>query len=196
MKTIRLYGELGKSFGRVHQYQVSTPAEAIRAMMATIKGFKQAMIDGGQYRVSVGRKIDLDLTHTAAPVSDKESISIIPVVAGSGGFGKVLVGAALVSFAVFAPYASTTLFAGTAAATTVGAIAGNLGIALILGGVSELLFKPPKAPEMAERPENMPSFMFNGAVNTTRQGNPVPVCYGRMIVGSQVISAGLSVEQI
>ena len=33
-------------------------------------------------------------------------------------------------------------------------------------------------------PENRPSFLFNGAVNTSRQGNPVPLCYGQMVVGS------------
>lgn len=39
--------------------------------------------------------------------------------------------------------------------------------------------------------ENKPSYNFNGAVNTTAQGNPVPLGYGRMIIGSAVISAGI-----
>jgi predicted phage tail protein len=33
-------------------------------------------------------------------------------------------------------------------------------------------------------------------VNTTAQGHPVPVGYGRMIVGSAVISAGIDVDEI
>jgi len=40
------------------------------------------------------------------------------------------------------------------------------------------------------------SYVFNGAVNTTAQGHPVPVGYGRMIVGSAVISAGIDVDEI
>ena len=54
----------------------------------------------------------------------------------------------------------------------------------------------PKATEPSERPENKPSYSFNGAVNTTAQGHPVPVGYGRLIVGSAVISAGIDVDEI
>ena len=38
---------------------------------------------------------------------------------------------------------------------------------------------------------NTPSYLFNGAVNTTAQGHPVPIGYGRLIVGSAVISASI-----
>ncbi|MNL81044.1 Bacteriophage lambda tail assembly protein I [compost metagenome] len=46
----------------------------------------------------------------------------------------------------------------------------------------------------ADGPENGASYNFNGPVNTTAQGNPVPLLYGRMIVGSSVISAGIYAE--
>lgn len=41
---------------------------------------------------------------------------------------------------------------------------------------------------------NQPSYVFNGAVNTESQGHPVPLCYGRMRVGSAVISAGIEAD--
>jgi predicted phage tail protein len=44
-----------------------------------------------------------------------------------------------------------------------------------LGGVSQLLFKPPKAAKPNERPENKPSFLFDEPVNTIAQGQCVPV---------------------
>ena len=47
-----------------------------------------------------------------------------------------------------------------------------------------------------EKPENTPSTYFDGAVNTTAQGHPVPIGYGKLIVGSAVISAGLTVEEV
>lgn len=197
MKTIMLYGFLGDKFGKVHHYDVATPAEAIRALSATIAGFKQSLIDGGYYRVLVGGKADLELNQTIHPVSDRESIRIVPVVAGSGGFGKVLLGAALIGLAVAFPYASATFSFGTfSTSISLSSMAANIGFSLILGGVSQMLFAPPDAPRTQESPNNRPSFSFNGAINTSRQGNAVPVCYGRMIVGSQVISAGLSVAQI
>jgi predicted phage tail protein len=188
-----LYGFLGDKFGKVHRYDVSSPAEAVRALSATLKGFKQSLVDGGYYRVLLGGKSDLELDQTINPTSDRETIRIVPVVAGSGGMTKIVLGAALIAFSLYFPgvglvIGSTTY--GTASIIT------SVGISLVLGGVSQMLFKPPKAPDSAESEANKPSFIFNGAVNTSKQGNAVPVCYGRMVVGSQVISAGLSVSAI
>jgi predicted phage tail protein len=126
----------------------------------------------------------------------------VPVVAGASGIGKVIAGAVLIAFApqlagVFGAVAGTSTtaavagFAGITASTF-----SSIGVSLIVGGVSQMLFSPQTQSISAEREENKPSFIFNGAVNTTRQGNCVPICYGRMIVGSQVISAGLSVDQL
>jgi hypothetical protein len=39
-----------------------------------------------------------------------------------------------------------------------------------------------------ERPENDPSRLFGGAVNTTAQGHPIQICYGEVEVGSAIIS--------
>ena len=58
-----------------------------------------------------------------------------------------------------------------------------------------MLFAPPEPTIVdTEQVENKPSYLFDGAVNTTRQGNAVPVGYGRLRVGSQVISAGLTAQ--
>jgi len=192
MKTVMLYGALGAEFGRVHRYDVATPLEALKALSVTLKGFKKSFIDGGSYRIIIGGKNDLAIDETVYPISEKESIRIVPVVSGAGsskGIFNIILGATLMYF-------SLGLSTAVGASFITQATFQQIGMSLILSGVSQLLFPPPKAPVSQERPENRPSFIFNGAVNTTRQGNPVPLCYGRMIVGSQVISAGLSVEQI
>ena len=208
MKSILLYGFLGQAFGRVHKYDVSTPAEAVKALSVTLKGFKKAFVDGGSYRILIGGKTDLDISETVNPVSDRETIRIVPVIAGASSGGlKIVLGIALLFVAgpLALGFGATGTAAGVAGATTgaagfAGITAGTfsaIGVSLVIGGVSQLLFSPPSAAgDSQERPENKPSFIFNGAINTTRQGNPVPICYGRMIVGSQVISAGLTVEQI
>lgn len=181
MKTILLYGFLGRQFGRVHRYDVASPAEAVRAMCATLRGFRKALVDGGAYRVLVGGKQALDVDQVPHPVSDRESIRIVPVIAGAGqGVGQVILGAALV-VAGFTFGQPQLIY---------------VGAAMVIGGVVQMLFAP-KTPESVERPENKPSYAFDGAVNTAAQGNAVPVLYGGpLIVGSQVISAGLSVEAI
>lgn len=199
MKTVMLYGFLGKRFGRVHRLAVRSPAEAVRALSCTLAGFKQALIDGGAYRVVIGGKQELDRKRVADPVSDAETIRLVPVVSGAGrGLGTAILGAALI---VAAPYAAGFVMANTAAvglAVGIATYGPMVGASLVMSGVSQMLFSPKQTGgQTADRPENRPSFSFDGAVNTAAQGNPVAVCYGGpILVGSQVISAGLSVEQI
>jgi len=85
--------------------------------------------------------------------------------------------------------------AGSLTATIGNSLIRSIGSNLLFSGVSQALTSTPKQ-QSVEAPSNKPSYAFDGAVNTAAQGNPVPVCYGRLIVGSQVISAGLTVEQI
>lgn len=198
MKTVMLYGFLGRQFGRVHRYDVKTPAEAVRALSVTLQGFRQALVDGGAYQVLIGGKSDIGREQLCDPVSGRETIRIIPVVAGAGrGLGQVILGAAMV---MAAPYAAGWVLGNTSMvglAVGIANYAPVIGMSLVLGGVSQMLFAPKGAGSPADRPENAPSYAFDGAVNTAAQGNPVPVLYGGpLIVGSQVISAGLSVEQI
>jgi len=194
MMLIMLYGALGKQFGRVHRYSVKTPREAIKAMCVTLPGFRKAMGDGYGYRLLVGGRDDLDLQQTCLPISPNKSLRIVPVVAGSGGLGKMIIGAALIAFSVWQPeFGAFTI---GSFSTSVASIAGSIGSSLLLGGISQMLFAPPKAPTPAEAPNNQPSYLFNGAVNTTGQGNAIPLCYGTFLCGSQVISSGLDSEAI
>jgi hypothetical protein len=80
--------------------------------------------------------------------------------------------------------AAVTLFGSTTLAT----VAFSVGVSLALGGIAQMLAPQPKFDGPQE--EQQPSYVFNGAVNTTAQGQPVPVGYGRMIVGSAVIIGG------
>ncbi|MNS78223.1 Bacteriophage lambda tail assembly protein I [compost metagenome] len=70
----------------------------------------------------------------------------------------------------------------------------SMGIAMAMGGVVQMLSPQQKGLSAADSPENGASYNFNGPVNTSAQGNPVPLLYGRMIVGSSVISAGIFAE--
>lgn len=191
LRTVRLYGHLGERFGREHRFAVASAAEAVRALRANFPGIDTALVGHRPgYRVWVGgaARGPQDLwTPGAGP------IRIVPVVAGAKNKGplQIILGAALIA----APFAFPGLAATAFAGTTLGAISTSLGISMVLGGVSSLLFSPPRAETGAtERPESRPSYIFDGPVNTTVQGNPVPIGYGRLRVGSQVVSAGLSVE--
>lgn len=187
--TILLYGFLGKKFGKVHRYDVSSAAEAVRALNATLEGFKEAVIDGGSYKVLRGGKNPILETELHDPQSVKETLRIVPVVAGAkrGGLMGIIIGAVLIAASIWMPGLS---------AVTANYLLGA-GASMVLGGVAQMLFSPRATTGTSvEAAENKPSYAFDGAVNTVAQGNPVPVCYGKLLVGSQIISAGLSSEQI
>ena len=82
--------------------------------------------------------------------------------------------------------AATAGVTGTTLALTQGL--GYLGTALMLGGAAMML--APDVPEgtSSEKAEN---YLFSGPVNTVKQGQAIPVVYGRAIVGSKTISASV-----
>jgi predicted phage tail protein len=198
MMTVLLYGHLRAKFGLRYRYDVRDPAEAVRALCATVPGFQAHVLAHNRpgYRVLVGDE-PRDSETLALPADRGSVIKIIPVVSGQGrGFGQVLLGAALIGLAFATAGAGvgfSSLFTG-AGFTTTGLIAAKFGTALILGGIAQMLSPTPKSPGGGG--EKKASDIFSGPVNTTQQGNPVPIGYGRLIVGSQVISAGLSAASV
>lgn len=202
MKTVRLYGHLGARFGRVFRLDVASPAEAVRALLMQLPGFRDAVLateGAGGYRVIAGGAAR-DLETMRDPCGERESIRIVPVLCGAGrkGIGQILLGAALIGFGIWTGGANLAFGAAWKAGgmQLAGYFATSIGMSLVMGGISQMLVGTPAAPGSVERPENKPSYAFDGPVNTAAQGNPVPVCYGRLIVGSQVVSAGMAVEQL
>lgn len=194
MMLVLLYGELGRRFGRVHRFDIRTPAEAVRALCANHKGFRTHLAEHSEpgYRVlASGQAVGADALHDPAGAG---TIRIIPVVAGAGkgGLGQILLGVALIGLS-FVPGLQAPLIAGFD--FSIASIAGSIGRSLLFSGISSMLFEPPK-PQSVDKPNNLPSYAFDGAVNTAAQGNCVPIAYGLVEVGSQVVSAGLSAEPI
>lgn len=177
IRTIRLYGEMGNRFGRVHKFAVNSAAEAVRALCMMIPGFEKYLVDskdkGLTFAVFLGKENITENKLRFPP--GKDDIRIAPVVRGSkrGGVFQTIVGVVLMVASIWYP----PLF--------------SVGLALTMGGVAQMLAPQPQGLGSEDRPENRPSYSFNGPVNTTAQGNPVPILYGEMIVGSSVISAGI-----
>lgn len=206
MRAVTLHGELAERYGAHWNLDVRSPAEAIRAIEANCPGFMahigQSSERGVGYRVLLDERT-LSVEDVAAPFG-QEHLHIVPVVVGAGNKGLVgiIIGAALI-------YASggALLGAGGALAElgatavvgsmTVSSIAGNIGLSLVLGGLSQMLVGTPKKPDTAAQDGVVrSSYNFNGPSNNVAQGGAVPVGYGRLIVGSRRISAGVSVEDI
>ena len=189
LRKIKLYGKLAKFIGhRVLEADVATAAEAVRFLLANWPELEAHMNDQ-HYRVSIGT-YDLTAEELYDPAG-AAPISFVPVVAGAGAVGRILIGVALIAASIFIP-GSTAIFA-----TTFGKISlsvGLFGASLVLGGIAQLLTPTPKISQDEGDPRK--SFSFSGIQNTNRAGVPVPVIYGETLTGSVVISAGIDIVQV
>lgn len=195
LKTIRLYGVLGAKFGREHRLAIDSPREAIKALSILNDGFEQflanAHLRGLEFAVFKGKR---NITKDELYLDTCEDIRIAPVIKGSkrGGFFQTVIGVALIA-------AATYFTGGLGAAFTAGGWAGAAamsGAAMAIGGIVQMLSPQPRGLSMRQDADNKPSYAFGGAVNTTAQGNPVPLLYGldRREVGGAIISAGIYTE--
>jgi len=218
-REVKVYGPLAKFVGqRRFLAEINTAGEAVRMLLANFPGLERHMADQ-HYKVIVDN-YETDLEELHYPAS--QTIKIVPVLGGAGGgAGKIIAGVALVALAIALPGAG--MFAGGAigfgaTSATLGAgltaLAGNIGLALIVGGAAQLLSPTPQLAQIGpasttlgggagrntstEGTELDPqeSYSFSGIQNTSRQGLPTPLIFGETIVGSIVISAGIDVDTI
>lgn len=200
MRKIILHGNLAKEFGREHDYDVKDPAEAVRALCANFNNFAKFVINENINGYHIVTDIG-DIGEDSLWNPCGQTIDIIPVIAGAkSSFFRIILGIALIAAAIAIPVSSALaapLFTVGGFAPSIASMAFGIGASLVLGGVSQLLAPTPKSPaERPDAPNNLPSFSFDGPVNTVAQGNSVPICYGRLRIGSVVISAGLDVDQL
>jgi len=202
MKVVKVYGALKERLGGQGTFEldVFNPAEALKALCANFAGLDKWIVDSGQdgivYRVLVGEtEVGEDNIETLFhPWSEKDVFHITPVLAGSGGFTRFVVGAFMVAAVVMTGGAAAFMGGATigtfglTAGIGVGSLVGTMGVALMLGGISQMLTPVPKAPPEASK---LQSFSFSGIQQTTGQGGPIPIIYGKCFVGSAVLSAGL-----
>ncbi|MNJ53981.1 Bacteriophage lambda tail assembly protein I [compost metagenome] len=111
-------------------------------------------------------------------------VRIVPVIGGSkrGGLLQTIIGITLIVAGAFL------------AATPFGAPLLSAGIALTAGGVIQMLSPQAKGLSQSAAPENLPSYAFGSAKNTTASGNPVPICIGERRWGGAIISASIYAE--
>jgi len=216
MKVVKVYGALRKKLGQCRfEFDVDTPAQAIKALCVNFRGLEKWLLDSEQdgvsYRVTIGKeKITQDSSaHLILPWSEREVFSITPVIVGAGsGVGQIFAGIGLVALAILtAGVGAGFLGAGLGATSgffTLGAAAssaiGSIGAALLVGGIAQAISPSPvqstSVLERGREAAKLESFTFSGIVNTAKQGLPVPIVYGRAYVGSAVLSSGLDVDQL
>lgn len=128
LKTIRLYGVLGATFGRVHRLAVETRQEAIKALRVIIPGFEKFLLSsksrGLAYAVFDGKR---NLAHEELDFIVADDIRIAPVIIGSkqAGLFQTILGAVLVAVGYFTFGTTSTI-----------------GVGMMMGGASMALGGP------------------------------------------------------
>ena len=209
MKVVKVYGALRKRLGQCRfEFDVATPAQAIKALCVNFPGLDKWLADserdGVGYRVTVSKEkiTDENVVPLFMPFSDREVFSITPVIAGAGrGTGQILAGVALIATAIVTQGGSLSFSGGFIAESAafgakLAAAGANLGVFLVLSGVAQAISPQPELNSTLDESVQLESFTFSNVVNTQRQGMPVPIAYGRLFVGSAVLSSGLDVDQV
>ena len=210
LRKVKLYGQLAEFIGhKEFEVKVSNVSQAVSFLIHNFPNVESYM-SPKYYQVKVGN-YDIEENEITYPVG-QEDIHFIPVISGAGGgTGKFLLGAALIGASFFFPGAGlfgTTSFSGASAgivgvsspgvlfATKLGTAISAIGAALVLQGVSEMLFPLPEPQKFNSEEDPQLSFNFSGVQNTSRAGTPVPIVYGEIITGSVVISAAVDTNQV
>lgn len=222
MQLVMLAGELGEKYGTHHEYyNLRTPADAIKLLCVNHprlqKDLMTAHQNGVGYKlIQSGAAMGYDELHL--PFGSRPMM-LVPVISGSGGgAGKILLGVGLVAAAVVTGGTSLAFTAGgfgAAAGVTAGTAlsfsiaAGNIGLALVLGGTAQLLSPQPELPKLGSRrmdgtnfrgpgPQGVTrgasgqqSYAYTGPANTVGNGATIPVVYGRAMLGGHMLSVAV-----
>lgn len=201
IRTIKLRGDLGKQFGTSHSLAVNSAAEGVRALGVLLPGFNQFLAEskdrGLAFALFYGKR-NIGQDELRDPPGNGD-IVIAPVVQGSksGGGLQTVIGIALIAAASFFSGGLASTGAGALYGTTATAAwsaVGAVGFSLAIGGVAQMISGTQSGISSSESADNRPSYNFSGIKNTVTQGNPVPLCYGEMIVGSAMLSLGIVSE--
>lgn len=188
--TVYLSGPLIRKFFRKKDYLLDSQNtwEVFRALKATLEGFEQEI----KRLEALGMRFAIFRNRKNVGEDDFErggarEIRIVPVVGGNkrGGTLQTVVGAVLIAAAFvlsFTPFAGASPFLY------------QLGGAMVAAGVIQMLSSQAKGLSQSAAPENLPSYAFGSAKNTTASGNPVPICIGERRWGGAIISASIEAQ--
>lgn len=226
MRKLYLHGKLKERFGGPFKLQARNAREACRLLAVQIPGFERELSRGtyrvivGPLRG--GKELSPD--QVTFNFSSQGNIHIIPVARGAkGGAFKIVAGLLMVAAVVVTAGAAAVAEAGVAAAgdglavgssSIVGAglsssamagtfsIAGlsvsygslaQIGALMAVSGLAQVLSPHPKVKDYTQ---GKASFLYNGPVNTANQGQPIPVAYGRIMVGSILVNTLVDVVDL
>jgi predicted phage tail protein len=169
LTTIKLHGILKEDFGDSIKIEASSAADAIEGFTRQVNFYGDLLPEVRP----VIRVVGFDTQESLYEERELKEIHLVPAMIGGGGFGKILIGAALIALA-FVPVIGQV---GLVGGMTLGGALLSVGATLVLSGVMQLFMKAPKAGKGTQDPEAS-KYMALGD-NTVAIGTPIAIQYGR-----------------
>jgi len=189
-RTIYLNGKMGELFGKVWKLNAATVAECMHGIDCQREGkLKKYLLDctekGIMFTVQRGEEF-LDYDNLQMNLAEDDLI-ITPVPAGSANkLGKLIAG----FFLMVVGAAFLISSGGTLGWELIGGVLfGMVGSALVNSALAEYM-APKKGIERGD------AFLFDGPVNTVKEGLPVPLAYGQVLVGGATIAFGFTNREV
>tara|TARA_R100000458_G_C8263803_1_gene239097 strand:- start:1068 stop:1856 length:789 start_codon:yes stop_codon:yes gene_type:complete len=213
---ITLHGILAKQMPQDKwRLKVNNVSEAIRGIESNSGQFYKhllqndrkhikyrILINGNDFLMEEGKDPDnyddLKKSELTMDLKTLKTIDIVPVIEGAKKINVKDVLMVVAGIAMIAVGGAGLGYWGTQAGLGMGLgpnmAAGILmgGIGLVSAGVTNMLTPMPKFGDFREIEQSQArAYLFNGPVNTVREGGPVFVAYGRLLVGSHVIQTSM-----
>jgi predicted phage tail protein len=182
-------GSLGKRHGKTHTLGGATPFLVMRGLVHRLGPAFEQEIRDGKWHVCLGpmvKGVDNSIKEHQVnePLGDVTEITVIPAVKGKGS-GKWLT--AIVGVVLIVVGAVLTYFG----FGNVGIPMMKMGLMMAITGTISALSAKATIPNTGG--SSNPSYFLNGGVNTSQQGLPVPLIFGRcQRAGSLLISQGVT----
>ena len=177
MQTVTLLGDMGEKFGSSWTMNVDYVRDIFKLIDCQRSGFREYLRECHENGIALEIRRGDDFLEKEEELLlsvGKEDFIITPVPIGSkSGVGKIIVAAILVVISIFFPPASAAL------SSFLSATAMSLAIA----GITQLLMPGPETDNV-----DPDSYIFSGAQMGIKEGLPVPLLYGELIVGGGIIN--------
>jgi predicted phage tail protein len=169
MTQVYIHGILAREYGNNFKLSLPNPKDVLEAIDCNRSGFIKRLVElqkeGFCYDIIINKKRVTQEEHMTG-VKNPETIDLVPAITGAG------------------PVAAFFAFLGS------GTLAANLVAAVLFAAISYALTPKPEMEALEiEADASKSSLIFSNTVNVASQGSPVPIGYGRLKVGSQVIQA-------
>ncbi len=193
MTNVTIHGEFGEIYGTNHKFKVKKLLEITNALEANNPGVKNFLLskfkDGLGYAFIDPQNPDKkwETVEQLSSANAPEEIHIVPTI--TGAFILTTLTGIVMGIGGFVAGALGAL--GTALSG--GGFLANLAVGMLIQGIMALLFpiETPK-PQTAESKIDMSSYIFTNLENNSVQGFPIPLVYGELRVGSNIISTNVT----